>query len=366
MGGRFRAGAWLAFAVGILILGIELAGFFRDLNTTASSASSGDIAYHVQVFQNFLRGKPFQMTILREGYGRGSHPPPYVNAAVIHTNFTPFLFVPLYRLFPGINGLYALVIGLNLLSVSLFGWFFLKRHAREDALSRFLVFLAVVFGAHFFRIASYQCHMLLFGTPFALIAHAALVRRNRRVFYPAIAALCLVSEDAAMFVMSYAGWIFAFEPDARREALGALTLGAAILALSVLVLMPAARSGMACESSSYWAWALATRTPVAAAVLRAWVDLWPALVFLFVLVAVAAGADFDARTTPLKMVGLVFLAPLSHWMIAFLTYGEHHLMPIFWAMIIALATMLALPPSARLRQPAWKALLAGLAVLFVV
>lgn len=365
MGRRLgRAAVWLSFVAAVLLFGAELSGFFHRLDTTLSASSSGDIAYHVQVFQNFTRGKPFQTTLIRGGSGIVADLPPYMNQGVIHSNFSPFLFVPLYALFPGVNGLYAIVIAVNVASVLLFGIWFLRRFSKGDVLLKTLVFVAVVAASHFLRTASYQCHMLLFSTPFFFAAHFALLRGDRLLFWPALLALCLVSEDAAIFAMTYSVYLFFFEKNARAVGLGSFALAAAVLAVDVLVLMPAARFGMVLDHSSHLSWALSARHSLADGLRDFWVEAWPVLAFLPILIAAACARDYEDWASTAKLLGLVFLAPLSHWLIVFFTYGSHHLMPIDCGMIVAFLTVLSADSSRRLARPAWRCLTAGYLLLF--
>jgi hypothetical protein len=362
---RLRIAAWTAFAAGLIILAVEITGFFLQLNSTTSDHSSGDIAFHVQLFHNFSHGRFFESTLCRE-YWPNARLPAYVNTNVNHSNFTPFMFTPLYRLLPGINGFYALTIGINLIAVGLFGWIFIWRYGQgKELLTKRLIFLAAVCASHFFRIASYQGHMLLFGTPFALAAHWGATRRSQAWFWPAFMALCLVSEDAAMYGVTYAAYLFFFERDFRRQAIAALLVAGMIFGADVLVIMPAARAGLFSDHASFFSWALATRRHAGAFLMWGWVDLWPALVFLLALAAAALAVDFNARFSRAKAAGLIFLAPLSFWVISALTYGEHHLMPIFWGMFIALAAMLTAEPSPRLKQTAFRTLLIGYALAFL-
>lgn len=361
-----RTAIVLVFAAATALFAAELFGFFHRLNTTLSGSSSGDIAYHVQLFHNFASGKPFQTSLVRGGYGVLSDTFPYANQGAYHSNFSPYLFTPLYALFPGINGLYALVIGVNLMSVVLFGAWFLRRFSTDDVPFKTLAFIAVISTSHFFRTASYQAHMILFGTPFFFAAHFAALRGSRLLFWPAILALCLVAEEAAMFAVTYSAYLILFEKNARRLGLRALALAAAVLAADVLVLMPAARSGMVVDHASFLSWALSTRPALASGFRDVWIEIWPVLPLFPVLIAAACARRFEERESPAKLLGLVFLAPLSHWLIAYSLYGAHHLMPILWCLIAAFLSILSADPSPRMARPQWQGLTAGFALLFAL
>lgn len=336
--------ARIALPVAALLLSVSTVGFFLNLSTAVTDYSWGDASYHLQVWHNFLAGRPFQTSLYHNPYhGVLQNPAPFANQAAVHINLTPLLFLPFFALKPDLYGLYALTI----LVVMVPTLAAIAALFRDSALpapersSRLALVLAAVLLSSLFRLAHYKAHMLLFATPFFLAMDAA-ARRRRIPAYLAFASLtALAGEDSAMLVMSHAAYLWLCDPDLRRPALAASGSAAAILGAMAFVLMPAARREMTLASASHVGFILAHPERFVAALKHFPREARIAGLFLPSLIAARFAFDPGPRSSDGRLLGLVFVAPAAHWLITLLNYGAHHLVPPLICMILAFAQLVS-------------------------
>src|SRR2546425_5842613 len=113
----------LRFAIlSVVIFPLVLTGFFVNLASTISDSSTGGIAWTHQVFYNFVHGRPFQSSLFAsqkagESVGFSFNPYPYISTNVIHVNFFPYLFAPLWNIWPTLPWLYGVVFLFNYLGL---------------------------------------------------------------------------------------------------------------------------------------------------------------------------------------------------------------------------------------------------------
>lgn len=342
MTGRLQARAVLAAAS----LGLILAafGFCRMLSSALTDYSWGDSSYHTQVFYNFTAGRPFQTSLYHNpGMGVRANPAPYANQAAVHTNLTPFLFVPLFALRPDLYGLYALTTALVMLSAfaAFLGLFQESTKTGDDAAIRRTLALALLLSSSLFRLAHYKGHMLLFAAPFFLGMDAAARRRKIPALLILAALTALVGEDSAMLVMGYAAYLWLCDRDLRRPAAAAAAGAAAIFAAMVFALMPAARFEMIRENSSHTVFFL-THPGIWLHGAKTFFRESRQLLIVFpALAAVRLAFDPGPRSSDRRLLALILIAPASHWIITFLTYGQHHLVPPLLCVLLAAGMLLS-------------------------
>lgn len=356
---RFHARAALICAA--LALALAVFGFFQNLSTALTDYSWGDASYITQAFYNFTVGHPFQTSLYHNpGHGVIENSAPYANQAAIHINLTPFLFVPFFALRPDVYGLYALTTILVMLSALVAVLDLLRRSPSPpgDVSVRRMIALALLLSSSLFRLAHYKGHWLLFATPFFLCMDAAARRKNIPAYLGAAALTALVGEDSAMLVMSYASYLWLCDRDFRRPAAVAAAGAAAVLAVMVFVLMPAARYEMVQENSSHMLYILSDPWTMLAGVedFPIWARI--ALIFVPALAALRLALNPGPRSSDRRLLALVLIAPASHWLMTLLSYGAHHLVPPLLCMVLAASLLLTDGTSAWSVAPRRKAALA--------
>lgn len=336
--------ARLALALAAALLAAAVFGFFRNLSTAATDYSQGDSAYFLQVWHNFVSGRPLQTSIYHNpANGVAFNPEPYASQTIVHANFTPFVFVPVFALKPDLYGFYALMILVVMASTvaAAAGTFRDICPPGEERSARLMVALAAVLVSSLFRLAHYKGHMLLYATPFFLAMDAFARRRNAAAFLAFAVLTALVSEDAAMLVVSYSAYRWLCDRDLRLPAAAAAVLGALILLAMALVIMPAARHGLALKQSSHVGHILSDPAQFWVAIRQFPREARIGLLFVPALAAARLAFDPGPRSGDLRLLALVLVAPGAHWLITMLTYGAHHLVPPLVCMILALALLLA-------------------------
>jgi len=146
--------------------------------------------------------------------------------------------------------------------------------------------------------------------PLVLAAYYFLVRPNLKGFIVSSLLLCLVSEDAALFLMSFSFYIFVFERKSRLYAYVAAGMSAAYLALVLLVVQPGVtpRHDRGSRLSSRERFKKFQDDRVVAGGNGARFPAGRLFCFSFVVAdCCSRGPECPLR----KIVGLLFLAPLS-------------------------------------------------------
>src|SRR3989442_707972 len=205
--------------IAALIFSFVLVGFFVNLASTISDSSTGGIAWTHQVFHNFVHGRPFQSSLFAsqkagESVGFSFNPYPYISTNVIHVNFFPYLFAPLWNIWPHLPWLYGVVFLYNYLCFSYFSGKILQYLSPNSVLIKTPLAIALLLSSGFLFTFQQKAQLLLFSGPVILAAYYFLMREWKLAFLLAAALLCLVSEDAAMVVLTFSIYIFLFE---RRQ-----------------------------------------------------------------------------------------------------------------------------------------------------
>ena len=338
----------ILFAGAILLLGAAIFLLFKEIGSTLSDLTAGDAVREHQAFYNFTHGRPLQLSGCYSGLDGIKYAPfAYANNTAIHVNFTPFLFAPFYRLWPSIQGCYALMLLVNYLGIA----FWIVKLLRSDggphaAAKSALALSALLLSSGFFWTVSCKNHLPLYIGPFFFALYYFHATGKAVGYWLALALCCGVSEDSALFMLSWAGFLFWFQPGQRRKAVWTALAALVWAVFAVKVLNVWARQGMEVqEASNLWAQLhyvlsggrMKIMTGNLLELLRA------VAVFSPILVCNALLFQKKPLSCLPRVCGFVFLAPLSHWAVTVLAGGDHHWFPIFLCLLAAAVELMRGP-----------------------
>lgn len=361
------------YTIGLTLLSgiffaLMLVFFFFNLGTASSDYSAGGVTATVQLFYNFLNGRPFQTSLYAIDQSIGFiNPYAYLNIYAIHINLTPYLFAPIWNFWPNLSWLNGLVFLVNYGCMAIFAWKTLEHLSPHSYKIKALTAIGLLLSSGFLFTFQQNAQFLLLSGPFMLAAYYFLLTRQRSMFVVSMILLCLISEDAAMVAVTFSFYVFLFDRDARSFAYLAGTFSIVYLAAVLLIVQPAARAELAITSST-----------TALVIIKQIVDfnpdlgtlligLAPALFFApaFVIVVLLFGRP-DVSWA--KVAGLVFIAPFPHWGQSIVVGATHHLLPVIIFLFAAFITVLGRTPdvqSATLPFPRKKAIFVfGLTAIF--
>jgi hypothetical protein len=253
-----------------------------------------------------------------------------------------------YRYAPSVNTLYALALIVNYVGWAVMFRTIFRASNHHDADQRFLWFYSLVLASHCFGlIVTAKVNMVSLACPLVAVLYYCVVIGHRFAYVLTALALCLISEDVALFVLSFSVYVWLFEPARRRLAYVSFAIAFAYATLVIAFIQPAVRHDLG--QSSYLAIRLA-RTGDTMNVLKFVAQSSSLLLFLpaFAMTHFLAGrrrwTDYDWP----RLAGLVFIAPASYWLICFVYGGfnVHHELMILSCVLLALAEFSS--------QPSWK------------
>ncbi len=324
--------SWAAVLSGIFFVSM-LAFFFFNLGTTTSQYSVGGVTAPHQFFYNFMNGRMFQTSLFASQSTGGSigfshNPYAYLHTYAIHVYLTPFLFAPLWSLWPNLTWLYGVVFLVNYGAMALFAWKTLRYLSPQSFRIKMLAAIGLLMASGFLFTFQQNAQLLMFSGPFALAALYFLMTRRRAGFLFSLILLCLTSEDAAMVAATFCFYIYLFEKDARSYALLGGILAIAYLALVLVVVQPAARSELVLTGSTTTMVVMKhilTFDPSAIGALL--IGFAPVLFFLpaFGIVYLLFGKP---DISWIQIAALTLIAPLPHWGESAIVGASHHLMPV--------------------------------------
>lgn len=342
--------------------------FFLNLNTGSSDYTAGGVTATIQFFYNFLNGLPFQTSLYAIDQGLGFHNQyAYLNTYAIHINLIPFLFSPIWNIWPTISWLNGIIFIINYSCMAIFAWKTLRLLSPNSYKIKFIVALGLTLSSGFLFTFQQNAQFLLFSGPFILGAYYFLLIRQKNTFILFIIMLCMISEDAAMVALTFSLYVYLFERDAKHFALWAGTFSFIYLTVTLLIIQPAARAELELTSST-------TTMVVFNHILKFIPDLnilfvgfSPVLFFIpaFLIIRLVFGRP---EISLFKMAGLVLLSPLPHWGESAVVGASHHLMPIVVFLFAGFITTLGKTPDTHLtRAPLQKEkliLVLALTILF--
>jgi hypothetical protein len=324
--------SWAALLSGIFFVSM-LAFFFFNLGTTTSQYSVGGVTAPHQFFHNFMNGRLFQTSLYAtklagDSVGFSYNPYAHLHTYAIHVYLTPFVFAPLWNLWPSLPWLYGVVFLVNYGGMALFAWKTLQYLSPQSFKIKMLAAIGLLMSSGFLFTFQQNAQLLMFSGPFALAAFYFLLTRQRAKFLLSLMLLCLTSEDAAMVAVTFCFYIYLFEKDARSYALLGGALAIAYLVLVLLIIQPAARSELVLSGSTTTMVVLKhilNFDPSAIGVML--IGFAPVLFFL-----PAFGIAYLLFGKPdiswVQIAALVLIAPLPHWGESAIVGASHHLMPV--------------------------------------
>jgi hypothetical protein len=314
------------------------AAFFAGLNSTLSDFSYGDVIWINQAFWNFTHGRMLQTSVYSQsGEGVVLNPYSYSSQIAMHVNWFPYVFAPLYRLMPNIDGLYAIVLLWNYLGIAYFTWKILKFLSTDHLRTKFFFMLALLASGSFFTILTYKALFLLFAGPLIMAVFYFLISRRRIAFLVSALLLCLVAEDAAMFAVTFAAYAWLFHRKERSYAYSLFGLAAVYLALVIFVFMPATKYDLTLATRDSSDIVIRFKKMLGGEYPFFWRSMAPLCAFIVTGFAMlSAFFPRTDRTDWKRIAGLVILAPLSHWVISLVQGTGHHPLPVIVAAYAAM------------------------------
>lgn len=336
----------MVFAPPVIVVWLFfLSGFFINLNSTISDYSYGDISWWLQSEHNFVNGRPFQESIVSwaqyKEIGVIRNPDAYVNILANHSNITSILIAaPFYFVKPTIYTLYIIVIALNYFALAYFSFRIVQHLSPKQVWIKTLLVFSLFLAGSFLRVIQYKAHPILFSAPLIFGAYYMFLKKRLAWFTLLTLAIILISEDAAMFVISFSLYLLIFEEHARRYAIVASSMAFAWLAAVIYFIQPAARAHMVMSTGSLSGGLLKSffskgiSLGILLGRLTEYKEIFLFLpAFLIVLILVKRRPD---TKTGWKIAGLIFLAPIVHWGISLMFGAGHHIAPIVYMTYLAL------------------------------
>jgi len=341
-------GAWI-FLFSLTIFAFYLVVFFAALSSKVSDYSWGDVIYHHQLFYNFLHGRPFQTSVYWHALIYSKNPYAYLNTFNIHLYLSPFLFSPLYLLNPNLNGLYSVWIAVTYISLAFFIWKLVCFFTVKDRLPKYLLVMSFVLtNALIFSLVVGKASPIVLGTPFLLAAYYFLQRERYLLFYLCSILFCLSYDDCGLLFISFLPYVYFFERKHLKPALITAVVGLLSVGLIVGVLQPLGRAGFPGKSTASMldqfrlTWSLLNDVFLFDYVLKTFMRLsFFGLLFLAIPVALLWTKKSGPQPQDLyRCLGLIFLAPLSHWASIVINVGVHF-MPVVVFSTIAVTLIIS-------------------------
>jgi hypothetical protein len=339
---------WILFFISITIFTFYLALFFISLSSLVSDYSWGDVAYHHQIFYNFLHDRPFQTSVYWSALANSVNQYAYLNMINIHLYLSPFLFSFIYYLIPNLYGLYFTLLVVNYISLAFFLWKLVCLFTVEDRLLKYLLVMSFLLTHAFtFLLIGGKASPILLGTPFLLAAYYFLQRERYGLYYICSLLFCLSYDDCGLFFISFLGYVFLFERKHLKPAVVTALLGLFSVVLVIGILQPMARINMPGKSvaSVFDALGIVWDSMNSSGFLFRFINQNGKLLLMF-------GSLFLAFTVILllskrsghqdlyRCLGLIFLAPLSHWASIVVGVGVHF-MPVTVFTFIAITLIMS-------------------------
>jgi hypothetical protein len=315
--------------------------FFLEIATGTSPYTAGGIAAPIQLYYNLLHGYYFNTSLFAseltgQSVGFTNNPFSYLHIFAIHTYISSFVFAPLWNLWPNVYGMYGLVLCINYFSLICFTILILRKWSPNNYKVKTLLALTLLFSSGFLFTFQQNAQLLLFSTPFILGAVYFLWIDKKLYFSLCIVFLSLVSEDAALVVLTFSIYIYFFEHNRRWYAITAGIFSLVYLVCVLLIVQPAARYylGYAELNTALVVFRYIFDFSWSSFLERIW-GLAPALIFIISFPIV--GMIFPKAAIPWKKVfAIAILAPLPHWGESVVVGASHHLSPVVVFMYVAL------------------------------
>lgn len=334
------------FAASALLAFFFYASFFVNFSTTLSDWSGFGFTWTHQMFHNFLHGRAFQSSLFAtldagSSVGFAANPYAFIHAAVIHVNFTPFLFAPLWALHPSPAAIYGIIFAWNLTAGAWLSRSILRRANPPDGRRRLLLAWSVLAFGGLLAVLCQMAQLLLFAGPFMLGVYDAYLARRRWAFVLWIAALALVSEDAAMIAACFGVYLLLFEEDGRAYGAAALAVSVPYVLFVLAVLQPAARADLTLTGSTATAVVVKMLFSLSGGPLVSnLLSMLPLLAFLPAFGLAAGLFGVPDRRGLIRAAGLAAVPAFLHWGECVVVGGAHHLLPPWFGLFLGLLSWL--------------------------
>ena len=316
--------------------------FLFNFATTLTDWSGFGSSATLQLFHNFLHGRAYQSSLCAspgtgESVGFIANPHAFIHYDVIHIHRTAYLFAWFWALRPTPATLYGLIFAWNLLGGAWFTVSILRRGASRQWRDRAGLAGAVLAFGGLLSVACQMAQPLLFTGPLMLAVYDAFLARRRLLFLFWIAALALVSEDAAMVAVCFGAYLFLFEEEGRPYGVAAAALAIPYLLLLLFLIQPAARAELTTTASSTAAFIskflFSLNFNALIENLHSMMPIAP-----FVPAFLLAGACFGVpgRKDLWKVLGLALLPAFPHWGECVVVGSAHHLITPWFGLYLAL------------------------------
>lgn len=335
--------AWL-FLLSMTLFIFYVIVFFIALSSLVSDYSWGDIVYHHQLFYNFIHGQFFTTSVYWNALVYSTNPYAYLNTVNIHFYLSPFIFSLLYSLVPNLTGLYITVLAVNYVSLAFFLWKLVCLFTVEDRVPKYLLVMSFVLTNLFiFSLIVSKAYLILLGTPFILAAYYFLQKERYILYYIFSFLFCLSYDDCGFLFISFLAYIYFFEKKHLKPAIITAVMGLLTVGLIIGVLQPMARINMGGASAAtifdnfraVWDY---LNSGYLFTFLRGIIInliLFGSLFLAFPVIWLWSKPSIPQRHDLYQYLGLIFLAPLSHWASLVLNVGVHF-MPVAIFTLIAL------------------------------
>ncbi len=350
---------WPIFILSLATFIFYVIVFFISLNSLVSDYSWGDIVYHHQIFYNFLHGRPFQTSVYWHALVNSINPYAYLNIVNIHLYLSPFLFSPIYFLVPNLNGLYFTVMAVSYVSLAFFLWKLVCLYTLEDRLQKYLLVMSFVLASAFtFSLIVGKASPILLGLPFLLAAYYFLQREKYILYYTCSLLFCLSYDDCGLVFVSFLAYIFFFEKKHLKPAVVTAIMGLMSVGLIIGLLQPLARINIPGKSvASVFDAAGVIWNNVSGGYISTFLHhagigllLFGSLALAFPVILLRSKRTGKQGQDLYQCLGLIFLAPLSHWVSIVVNVGVHF-MPVVAFTLIAIT--LAISRSALTIPATW-------------
>lgn len=365
----FRHPASVFLAASLALAAFLYASFFANFATTLSDWSAFGFTWTHQMFHNFLHGRPFQSSLFAtldagRSVGFSHNPHAFIHADAIHVNFTPYLFAWVWALRPTPGAIYGLIFAWNLAAGAWLGRSIVRRGAPPEAQARVLLAWGVLAAGGLLAVLCQMGQMLLFAGPFMLGAYDAYLARRKWAFALWIAALALLSEDAAMVAACFGAHLFLVEDEGRPYGVLAAAISIPYLLLLLLVVQPAARAELTLTGATTTAVVAGRLFSLSAGPLLANLrSMLPLAPFAAAFALAAALFGVPDRRGLLRAASLALLPALPHWGECVVVGGAHHLLPPWFGLFLGLLSWLRDARSPAPRAARWAGAFAAVFLL---
>jgi hypothetical protein len=340
---------WPIFILSLATFAFYVTVFFMSLNSLVSDYSWGDIVYHHQIFYNFLHGRPFQTSVYWHALVNSINPYAYLNMVNIHLYLSPFLFSPIYFLVPNLNGLYFTVMAVSYASLAFFLWKLVCLYTMEDRFQKYVLVMSFALAnAFIFSLIVGKASPILLGLPFLLASYYFLQREKYFLYYVCSLLFCLSYDDCGLVFISFLVYVFFFERNHLKPAVVSAVMGLLSVGLIIGILQPMARISMIGNS-------VASVFDAAGVVMsnlnrdyfftflhHAGISLllFGSLILAYPVIRLWSKRSSQQRQDLYQCLGLIFLAPLSHWASISVNVGVHF-MPVMAFTLIAITVAIS-------------------------